>query len=145
MWAFVLGAGKHLAGSWKLYALAAAVLVFGFQGCRIKSLKKDVAQAEAKVLIASSARDIALAGLKDAHNANVAGEAVIAAQRAELDARKAEADRNRAANDAALKAAKAAQKDAEVTLQAFVDRYARASRVPECKALLDTPLSVCGG
>ncbi len=131
-----------------LSVLLAGSLTFG--GCqskRVKALKLDLQESKAelaKFKAANKAIDKLLAeARKDL--ARVEGE--IEANKAEIASLRTELDRAQQVRQAleadkarALAASERARKDAERTLAAFVDRYARATRNPDCQAILEAQL-----
>lgn len=131
-----------------LSVLLAGSLTFG--GCqskRIKGLKADVAEYKAAVVKFKAEVESGRNNLKvvnrqlEVERAKLAElEAHAASLRTELEraqqVRQAlEADKARA-----IAASNRARVDAERTLKAFMERYARATRNPDCQAILEAPL-----
>lgn len=131
-----------------LSVLLAGSLAFG--GCqkhRVKVLKQDLAKAEQvrddfkrkrdeidKLLTAVRA-ELALA-----EREIESGRLEVATLRTELASAQQVRARIEAEHKRAQAASERARKDAERTLAEFVDRYARATRNPDCMAILEAPL-----
>ena len=147
--ALVVNALKFLSNPLVLLSvlLAGSLAFGGCQSKRIKGLKADVAEYKAAVVKVNAEVEAARNNLKVANRqleverAKLADlEAVTATLREELaralEVRaKIEADHKRA-----LAAQAAAKVDAERTLATFMERYARATRNPDCQAVLETLL-----
>ena len=131
-----------------LSVLLAGSLTFG--GCqskRIASFKREA--VEHKAQIASLSKSAQAWEAKAKENAGkvttLQGElAAISADFAQVQAELKRAQEVRAAIEAdkakALAASARARRDAETTLQTFMERYARATRNPDCAAMLNAGL-----
>lgn len=127
--------------------LAGSLTFGGCQSKRIKGLKADVAEYKAAVVKFKAEVESGRNNLKvvnrqlEIERAKLAElEAHAASLRTELEraqqVRQAlEADKARA-----IAASNRARVDAERTLKTFMERYARATRNPDCQAILEAPL-----
>ena len=131
-----------------LSVLLAGSLAFG--GCqskRIKGLKADVAEYKAAAVKFKAEVETGRNNLKvvnrqlEIERAKLAElEAHVATLRAELAKAQEVRARIEADHKRALAAQAAAKVDAERTLATFMERYARATRNPDCQAVLETLL-----
>lgn len=127
--------------------LAGSLTFGGCQSKRIKGLKADVIEYKAAVVKAKADADAEREKLKVANRqlaveqAKLADlEAVTATLREELAKAQAVRAKIEADHKRALAAQAAAKVDAERTLATFMERYARATRNPECQAVMETLL-----
>ena len=127
--------------------LAGSLTFGGCQSRRVKALKEDYATQKAE-LVKIKAANVQIGKLLAEARANLAQvEAQIEADKLEIATIRAELERAQAVR-AALEADKAkainasndARVDAERTLKTFMERYARATRDPDCQAILEAPL-----
>lgn len=131
-----------------LSVLLAGSLAFG--GCqskRVKALKLDLQESKAEIAKFKAANKAIDKLLAEARKDLARVEAEIEANKAEIASLRTELDRAQQVRQAleadkarALAASERARKDAERTLAAFVDRYARATRNPDCQAILEAQL-----
>lgn len=131
-----------------LSVLLAGSLTFG--GCqskRVKALKLDLQESKAEIAKFKAANKAIDKLLAEARKDLARVEGEIEANKAEIASLRTELDRAQQVRQAleadkarALAASERARKDAERTLAAFVDRYARATRNPDCQAILEAQL-----
>lgn len=131
-----------------LSVLLAGSLTFG--GCqskRIASFKIKAAEHKAQIVALTQASKAWEAKAKENAGKVTTLQGELAALSADFHAAQAELKRAqevRAAIEAdkakALAASARARRDAETTLQTFMERYARATRNPDCAAMLNAGL-----
>lgn len=127
--------------------LAGSLTFGGCQSKRIKGLKADVAEYKAAVVKIKAEVETGRNNLKVATKALETERAKLAdleahadLLRSELAAAQAVRAKIEADHKRALEAQAAAKVDAERTLHTFMERYARATRNPDCQAVLETLL-----
>lgn len=127
--------------------LAGSLTFGGCQSKRVKALKLDIQEAKAELAKFKAANKAIDKLLAEARKDLARVEAEIVANKAEITTLQTELARAQQVRQAleadkakAIAASNRARVDAERTLKAFVDRYARATRNPDCQAILEAPL-----
>lgn len=133
-------AGKLLLSPWTWIGILLATVAF--QSWRVGNIKEDRDTARTAFDNEKAAHNDTKAILAQAQTANAKyREVVFTLERAntELAAAKSAVEAQTAAK---VKEAEARRRDADKTLQKFMDRYAAALRDEECAKLLRTPICV---
>ena len=147
--ALVINALKFLSNPLVLLSilLAGSLAFGGCQSKRIAGFKREAVEHKAQIASLSKSAQAWEAKAKDnaAKVTALQGEiSALVADYATLKAELVKAQEIRAAIEAdkakALAASARARKDAETTLQTFMERYARATRNPDCAAMLNAGL-----